>query len=277
VKRATSHLCAEAAISNLALPVPHRVVSSHAADIAADTLEPNTASVLSGVPDAGDWGAEGDYVPLTAAASSVGPAADIGMELYTLQAALAPLAGGKGAKKPVGAQQSFVLSNVFAGCPLEVLCAASWRCRPQGGAECLYIIVGASTGLYILETHGVTRELVQVSKRVCSWLYVMDEEGMMISVSGQGLVCVHDLNSLLVGPSEQIKFKTTKLIEDARGGRCAVTRTPDTSFVFLCAAMTNCLILMQWYVAASTPYTCDLSFLPLCAILSAALPFALLG
>jgi hypothetical protein len=199
------------------------------------------------------------------------------MELYTLQAALAPLAGGKGAKKPVGAQQSFVLSNVFAGCPLEVLCAASWRCRPQGGAECLYIIVGASTGLYILETHGVTRELVQVSKRVCSWLYVMDEEGMMISVSGQGLVCVHDLNSLLVGPSEQIKFKTTKLIEDARGGRCAVTRTPDTSFVFLCAAMTNCLILMQWYVAASTPCTCDLSFLPLCAILSAALPFALLG
>lgn len=165
------------------------------------------------------------------------------MELYSQSSMVA--AAGKGAKKPQP-QQSFVLSNVFAGCPLEVLCAASWRCRPQGGAECLYIIVGASTGLYILETHGDKRELVQVSKRVCSWLYVMDEEGMMISVSGQGLVCVHDLNSLLVGPSEHIKFKTTKLIEDARGGRCAVTRTPDTGFVFLCAAMTHCLILMQW-------------------------------
>lgn len=145
------------------------------------------------------------------------------------------------------AQQSFVLSNVFAGCPLEVKCAASWKCIPQGQAECLYIIVGASTGLYILETSGEKRELVQVSKRVCTWLYVMDEEGMMISVSGQGLVCVHDLNSLLVGPSEHIKFKTTKLIEDARGGQCAVTRTPDTGFTFLCACMTRCLILMQWY------------------------------
>ena len=40
------------------------------------------------------------------------------------------------------AQQSFVLSNVFAGCPLEVKCAASWKCIPQGQAECLYIIVG---------------------------------------------------------------------------------------------------------------------------------------
>lgn len=144
-------------------------------------------------------------------------------------------------------QQSFVLSNVFAGCPLEVNCAASWKCIPQGQAECLYIIVGAKTGLYILETSGEKRELVQVSKRVCTWLYVMDEEGMMISVSGQGLVCVHDLNSLLVGPSEHIKFKTTKLIEDARGGQCAVARTPDTGFTFLCACMTRCLILMQWY------------------------------
>ena len=107
----------------------------------------------------------------------------------------------------------------------------------------------ASTGLYILETSGEKRELVQVSKRVCTWLYVMDEEGMMISVSGQGLVCVHDLNSLLVGPSEHIKFKTTKLIEDARGGQCAVTRTPDTGFTFLCACMTRCLILMQWYAS----------------------------
>ena len=60
------------------------------------------------------------------------------------------------------------------------------------------------------------RDLMRISKRVCIWLYVMNEEGMVISVSGQGLVCVHDLNSL-VGPDEQIKLKTAKLIEDARG------------------------------------------------------------
>lgn len=223
--------------------VPSKKSKGGRGDIAAETLEGAKDGAAARMP--GDWGVgHDDYVPLKAAASASGgePAH---AELYSQSDMVS--AAVKGAKKAPGAQQSFVLSNVFAGCPLEVLCAASWRCRPQGGAECLYIIVGASTGLYILETHGDKRELVQVSKRVCSWLYVMDDEGMMISVSGHGLVCVHDLNSLLVGPSEHIKFKTTKLIEDARGGRCAVTRTPDTGFVFLCAAMTHCLILMQWY------------------------------
>lgn len=185
-----------------------------------------------------------------------GSGADAGADWHDAYVPVA-VAGGKGKgdvyeQVPTRGQRGgpatgFVLSNVFAGCPLEVHCAASWRCRPQGGVECLYIIVGASSGLYILETSGEKRELVQVSKRVCSWLYVMDDEGMMISVSERGLVCVHDLNSLLVGPSEHIKFKTTKLIEDTRGGTCAVTRTPDTGFIFLCAAMTRCLILMQWY------------------------------
>jgi hypothetical protein len=45
---------------------------------------------------------------------------------------------------------------------------------------------------------------------------------------------------------QEIKFKTTKLIEGAKGGRCAVTRTPDTGFTFLCAAVTRNLVLMQW-------------------------------
>lgn len=226
--------------------VPSKRSNIERGDIAAETLEGAKDSAASHMP--GDWD---DYVPLKASApgASGGSGADlpVGPNLYEQKDMVSATASKAGAKKPVGVQQSFVLSNVFAGCPLEVLCAASWRCRPQGSAECLYIIVGASTGLYILETHGDKRELVQVSKRVCSWLYVMDEEGMMISVSGHGLVCVHDLNSLLVGPSEHIKFKTTKLIEDARGGRCAVTRTPDTGFVFLCAVMPQCLILMQWY------------------------------
>lgn len=147
-----------------------------------------------------------------------------------------------------GQASSFVLSNVFAGCPLKIVCAASWKCVPPGASEpVLYIIVGAETGLYFLETRGDKRELVQISKRMCTWLYVMDDEGMMISVSGKGLVCVHDLNSLLVTPGEEIKFKTTKLIEGAKGGRCAVTRTPDNGFTFLCAVISMQLVLMQWY------------------------------
>jgi hypothetical protein len=43
-------------------------------------------------------------------------------------------------------------------------------------------------------------------------------------------------------------MQTTKLIEDAKGGRCAMTRTPDNGFTFLCAVVANQLVLMQWYV-----------------------------
>eukprot|EP00041_Stephanoeca_diplocostata_P012799 m.215350 g.215350 ORF g.215350 m.215350 type:complete len:731 (-) comp19094_c0_seq1:169-2361(-) len=203
------------------------------ADIAADQLDGTVGDGGDGAGRAGPGGEWREaYVPVAVANKS-----GRGDVYSTMPSSRVPGAPATG----------FVLSNVFAGCPLEVHCAASWRCRPHGGDECLYIIVGAATGLYILETSGEKRELVQVSKRVCSWLYVMDAEGMMISVSERGLVCVHDLNSLLVGPSEHIKFKTTKLIEDTHGGQCAVTRTPDTGFTFLCAAMTRCLILMQWY------------------------------
>eukprot|EP00056_Hartaetosiga_gracilis_P002331 m.52677 g.52677 ORF g.52677 m.52677 type:complete len:743 (-) comp11007_c0_seq1:1535-3763(-) len=146
---------------------------------------------------------------------------------------------------PRGGQ--FVLSNVFAGCPLKVLCAGSWKYQPRGEAASLFIIVGSTSGLYVLETSGDKRELVLVSKRQCTWLHVMDEEGMMISVSVQGQVCVHDLNSLLVQPDEDIKFKTTRLLEGAQGGRCAVTRTPENGFTFLCVAVRKQLLLMQWY------------------------------
>eukprot|EP00039_Didymoeca_costata_P015979 m.278876 g.278876 ORF g.278876 m.278876 type:complete len:734 (+) comp16319_c0_seq8:515-2716(+) len=188
--------------------------------------------------------------------------------------------------KAGAAEQSFVLSNVFAGCPLKVNCAASWKYQPPGGEPCLYIIVGAETGLYILETSGDKRELVQVSKRVCTWLYVMDEDGMMISVSEMGLVCVHDLNSLLVGPTEHIKFKTTRLIPGAKGGRCAVTKTPVTGFTYLCAAVSKNLVLMQWYAPRKkfmklkdfeTPFEDPPSMMELLVLEGEALPVLCVG
>ena len=187
----------------------------------------------------------------------------------------------------VGPQDSFVLSNVFAGCPLQVNCAASWTCNPKdGGPKCLYIIVGAATGLYILETSGEKRELVQVSKRICTWLHVMDDEGMMISVSGMGLVCVHDLNSLLVGEHEHIKFKTTKLLEGAKGGMCAVTKTKDTGFTYLCAAVSRNLVLMQWYAPRKkfmklkdfkTPFEEPPAMMELCVLADEPLPVVCVG
>lgn len=187
----------------------------------------------------------------------------------------------------VGPRDSFVLSNVFAGCPLQVNCAASWTCKPKdGGPKCLYIIVGAATGLYILETSGEKRELVQVSKRVCTWLHIMDDEGMMISVSAMGLVCVHDLNTLLVGEHEHIKFKTTKLLEGATGGMCAVTKTEDTQFTYLCAAVSRNLVLMQWYAPRKkfmklkdfeTPFEEPPAMMELCVLADEALPVVCVG
>lgn len=183
-------------------------------------------SAVGGPADAGgggDGGSQWGKSPVYVRPDGGGPQAS---ENYPLK--ISPPHTRSGADS--AGEQSFVLSNVFAGCPLQVNCAASWNCTPPGQEPCLYIIVGAESGLYILETSGDKRELVQVSKRICKWLHVMDDEGMMISVSGVGLVCVHDLNSLLVGPTEHIKFKTTKLIEGAKGGRCAVQQTPDTGF-----------------------------------------------
>ena len=44
---------------------------------------------------------------------------------------------------------------------------------------------------------------------------VMSEQGalQLNADLGRGLVCVHDLNSLLVAPGEEIRFKTTKIVE----------------------------------------------------------------
>jgi len=55
-------------------------------------------------------------------------------------------------------------------------------------------------------------------------------------------------NGPQVPPDKEIKFKTTKLIEGAKGGRCAVTETPTTGFTYLCVAVTRQLVLMQWCV-----------------------------
>jgi len=157
--------------------------------------------------------------------------------------------GKMDAEDMAAAKSSFVLSNVFAGCPLKVICAASWKFTVNG-EEKLNIIVGAATGLYVLETTGDKRELVQVSKRQCTWLHVMDEEMVMISVSGKGkgvggLVCIHDLSSLIQS-GDNPKFKTTKLYENCLGNKCAVVRDPKNN-VYLCAVVPKHLILWQWY------------------------------
>ena len=107
---------------------------------------------------AGDWQQpRTQFVPIGSAPGSAPAAA----------ARAAPKADAAAASTAVPSldqsASSFVLSNVFAGCPLKIVCAASWKCQPQGQSEpVLYIIVGAETGLYFLETRGDKRELVQV-------------------------------------------------------------------------------------------------------------------
>jgi serine/threonine protein kinase len=194
----------------------------------------------------GGPGGEG-YIRRNEGPTGAGAGANKGVALYK------PQDQGAGTKMDeedmAAAKSSFVLSNVFAGCPLKVICAASWKFTVNG-EEKLNIIVGASSGLYVLETTGDKRELVQVSKRQCTWLYVMNEENVMISVSEKGkgmggLVCIHDLSSL-IQTGDSPKFKTTKLYENCLGNKCAVVRDPKNN-VYLCAVVPKHLILWQWY------------------------------
>ena len=130
-----------------------------------------------------------------------------------------------GDSRPDPAKSSFVLTNVFAGCPLnvrreapflrpwvpvrrtwavvavfllQVLCATSWTYVPKGASDAVvYIIVGAETGLYILETSGDRRELVQVRAACLPFVPLRDQLGLGTRAS----LSVPCVGSLLTSPA----------------------------------------------------------------------------
>uniref|UniRef100_A0A671MX49 non-specific serine/threonine protein kinase n=1 Tax=Sinocyclocheilus anshuiensis TaxID=1608454 RepID=A0A671MX49_9TELE len=118
-------------------------------------------------------------------------------------------------------------TKVFNGCPLKIHCAETWvlpKTRDQ------YLILGAEEGVYILNLNELHEDtLEKLLPQRCTWLYVMNNVLMSISVT-----------------AHQLKYYMK--IADTKGSRkCSVARNPYTDSTFLCAAVPSGLVLLLWY------------------------------
>ncbi|XP_074662772.1 mitogen-activated protein kinase kinase kinase kinase 5-like isoform X4 [Tubulanus polymorphus] len=150
-------------------------------------------------------------------------------------------------------------SKVFNGCPLHINCTASWV-HPDSHDQ--HVLLGADEGVYLLnlnEIHENTLELLHA--RRCIWLYVVKDVCMSLSGKNTQLYR-HDLVMLQARhthrfslPMNKIpeklvprKFIPTTKVPDTKGCiKCCVGRNPYNGYKYLCGALHNSVILMQWY------------------------------
>ncbi|KAJ8308755.1 hypothetical protein KUTeg_013629 [Tegillarca granosa] len=150
-------------------------------------------------------------------------------------------------------------SKVFNGCPLHINCTASWV-HPDTRDQ--YILIGANEGLYTLnlnEIHEASLELLHA--RRCTWVYVIKD--ILMSISGKTphlfrheLMMLHTRQTNRFSlPMNKIpeklvprRFTPTVKVPDTRGCiKCCVGRNPYNGYKYLCGALPNGVILMQWY------------------------------
>ncbi|XP_051901012.1 mitogen-activated protein kinase kinase kinase kinase 2-like isoform X2 [Pristis pectinata] len=156
-------------------------------------------------------------------------------------------------------------SKVFNGCPLKLNCSVSWihpKTRDQ------YLILGVEEGIYTLNLNELHEDTIEkLLPHRCSWLFVMNN--VLMSVTGKSLqlyshnlVTVFEQRKSLHKRQVHISLPTNKLtdkiipkkfaaswkIPDSKGCRkCCAVRNPYTKATFLCGALENAIILMQWY------------------------------
>ncbi|XP_060711795.1 mitogen-activated protein kinase kinase kinase kinase 2 isoform X3 [Hemiscyllium ocellatum] len=156
-------------------------------------------------------------------------------------------------------------SKVFNGCPLKLNCSVSWihpKTRDQ------YLILGADEGIYTLNLNELHEDTIEkLLPHRCSWLFVLNN--ILMSVTGKSLqLYSHHLVMLFEQrknthkrpvhislPANKLtdriiprKFTPSLRIPDTKGCRkCCVVRNPHTTSTFLCTALDNAIVLLQWY------------------------------
>uniref|UniRef100_H3C1I0 Mitogen-activated protein kinase kinase kinase kinase n=1 Tax=Tetraodon nigroviridis TaxID=99883 RepID=H3C1I0_TETNG len=172
---------------------------------------------------------------------------------------------------PMGA----CFSKVFNGCPLKIHCAVTWilpKTRDQ------YLILGAEEGIYRLNLNELHEDVLEkLLPQRCTWLYVMNNVLMSISVGKSCQLFSHNLKALFDQRkndslsfsshcSERLKprkFAVSVKIPHTKGcRRCSAARNPYTDSTFLCAAVPSGIVLLLWYEPLQKFMHLKMQFIP---------------
>ncbi|CAH8489345.1 unnamed protein product [Schistosoma turkestanicum] len=179
--------------------------------------------------------------------------------------------------KPQG-NMGACFSLVFEGCPLKINSTATWTNPANNGQV---ILLGTNDGIYCLQLKGLSENSLELLfPRRCLWLSVTRDT--MMSLSGRHpQLYAHNLVSLMKLKSQghsmlgsvggggggggaaskfgkfvklfPKRFSPSKKMPDTKGCLCAnVTRNPFNGAKYLCAAMTNEILIMEWFNPVSS-------------------------
>ncbi|XP_065051821.1 mitogen-activated protein kinase kinase kinase kinase 5-like [Rhopilema esculentum] len=142
-------------------------------------------------------------------------------------------------------------TKVFNECPLTIHCASSWT-HPENRNH--FLLFASSEGIYSLNLDDTSNvEMVQVYLQPCTWLYVI--KNILVSISGSPpSIYMHNLMALFAASSgEQYvpqprEIPMTSKVTGTQGVRkCCVVHNPYNNQIYMCAALVNSVLLLQWY------------------------------
>lgn len=155
-------------------------------------------------------------------------------------------------------------SKVFNECPLIIYCSASWV-HPETRDQ--IILFGCEEGIYSLNTAQIHEGVMdQIFQRRTTWLYVINN--VMMSLSGKSNLYQHNLLAIIDKnphrfhmpsrfgdklqriPDKLVprKFALSHKVPDTKGcSKCCVVLNPYNSHKYLCGAVPNGVVLLQWY------------------------------